>query len=177
MGTQSKKNLLSFNDNALTTIRPNGTDYELRPLSREDIIAAFEKVVQHEIQPNLDGLLARIAMPAGKKSFLVFKHNKYITVPTETIAYFYVKHESTYIMCLDEQEYSVNYSLEHIQTLLPGKQFFRLNRQYLINFNAVKEAEHYFARKLLVNLIVPATDKLVISKEKLSSFLTWMEDR
>ena len=113
----------------------------------------------------------------GKKSFLVFRHNKYITVPTNTIAFFYVKYESSIIVCFDRQEYSMNYSLEHIQHLLPDVQFFRLNRQYLINFNAVKEVEHYFARKLLVNLIIPLADKLLVSKEKARSFLQWLENR
>lgn len=50
----------------------------------------------------------------------------------------------------------------------------RLNRQYLINFNAIKEVEHYFARKLLVNAIIPARDKLIVSKEKVAGFLHWL---
>jgi DNA-binding LytR/AlgR family response regulator len=60
---------------------------------------------------------------------------------------------------------------------LPEKQFFRLNRQYLINFHAVKEVEHYFARKLLVNPVIPIKDKLLVSKEKVSGFLHWLDDR
>ena len=113
----------------------------------------------------------------GKKSFLVFKNNKYFTVPTDTIAFFYVKNEYSIIACFDRQEYFVNYSLEYIQNILSELQFFRLNRQHLVNFNAVKEVEHYFARKLLVKLIIPVTEKLVVSKEKASSFLRWLENR
>jgi two-component system response regulator LytT len=52
-----------------------------------------------------------------------------------------------------------------------------ISRQYLINFNAVKEVEHYFARKLLVHLTIPAKDKLLVSKEKVSSFLHWLDNR
>lgn len=113
----------------------------------------------------------------GKKSFLVFKRNKYTTIATETIAYFYIKHETTILVSFDKQEYFVSYSLDQLQQLLPALQFFRLNRQYLINFSAIKEAEHYFARKLLVNLTVPVPEKLLVSKEKASSFLHWLENR
>ena len=113
----------------------------------------------------------------GKSSFLVFKHNKYFIVPTENIAFFYVKYETSTIVCFDRLEYFLNYSFENIQALLNNKQFFRLNRQYLVNFHEVKEVEHYFARKLLVNLIVPAQDKLLVSKEKLSGFLHWLDNR
>jgi len=80
-------------------------------------------------------------------------------------------------MCFDKQEYFVNYSLDQVQNLLSEKQFFRLNRQYLINFNAIKEVEHYFARKLLVNSVIPMKSKLIISKEKVSDFLSWLDNR
>lgn len=113
----------------------------------------------------------------GKKSFLVFNRNKYMTVPTETIAFFYIKYEATVIVTFDRKEYSVNYSLEEIQQLLPEQQFFRLNRQYLVNFNAIKEVEHYFARKLLVVPTIVFSDKLIVSKEKARNFLDWLENR
>lgn len=81
------------------------------------------------------------------------------------------------IMSFNEQEYPVNYSLEQIQQLLPAEDFFRLNRQYLVNFRAIKEVEHYFARKLLVKLLVPAPEKLLVPKEKTGGFLQWLENR
>ena len=115
--------------------------------------------------------------PTGKKSFLVFKHNKYITVPTQHIAFFYVKYDSPLIVCKDRQEYAVNYSLKQIHSLVTNHQFFRVNKQYLINFDAVKEVEHYFARKLLVKLTVDAPDKLLVAKEKAAEFLRWLENR
>lgn len=81
------------------------------------------------------------------------------------------------IVCFDKQEFFVNYSLDQIQQSLPGLQFFRLNRQCLINFTAIKEVEHYFARKLLVNPVIPVKDKLLVSKEKVSQFLEWLDNR
>ena len=81
------------------------------------------------------------------------------------------------IMTFNREEYFVNYSLEQVQNLLPEEQFFRLNRQYLINFNAVKEVEHYFARKLLVNPVIPMKDKLIVSKERVTEFLQWLDNR
>ncbi len=139
----------------------------------EDIKNMFDRM---RVQ-SLEDFLKKLSSFSDKKSFLVFKNNKYVSVPTENIAFFYIKYESATIMCFDRQEYFVNYSLEQVQTLLPGKQFFRLNRQYLINFNAVKEVEHYFARKLLVNPVFPVKDKLIVSKERVTEFLRWLDNR
>ena len=149
---------------------------EIMP-STENISENYRNFFQQIRLPWLNDLLTKLTTTTGKKSFLVFKSNKYVIVPTENIAFFYIKYESPVIMCFDRQEYFVNYSLEQIQNLLPEKQFYRLNRQYLINFNAVKEVEHYFARKLLVNPVIPMKDKLIVSKEKVTEFLHWLDNR
>jgi DNA-binding LytR/AlgR family response regulator len=125
----------------------------------------------------LDDLLSDIAAKSGKTSFLVFKQNKYFTIFTANIALFYVKYNSSIIVCFDRQEYFVDYTLEQIQNLVADSQFFRVNRQYLINFLAIKDTEHYFARKLLINLLVPVNDKLLVPKDKASIFLKWLENR
>jgi two-component system response regulator LytT len=137
----------------------------------------FKNLFQQFRLPWLDELLTKLTSQTGKKSFLVFKNNKYVNVPTENIAFFYIKYESAMIMSFDRQEYFVNHSLDQIQNLLPEKQFYRLNRQYLVNFNAVKEVEHYFARKLLVNSVIPTKDKLIVPKEKVTDFLHWLDNR
>ena len=156
----------------------------LAPLIAKELITPggnladnYRSLLEQLHLPWLNDLLAKLAVPAGKKNFLVFRNNKYNNVPTENIAFFYIKYESPMIMCFDKQEYFVNYSLDQIQSLLPEKQFYRLNRQYLINFDAVKEVEHYFARKLLVNPIIPTKDKLIVSKEKVTEFLHWLDNR
>ena len=168
--------------------QPNPTNMATARLSVDsfgvkEIIAAiknseeFKNITQQIRFPSLVDLLTKLALPVGKKSFLVFKDNKYVNVLTENIALFCVRYESSNIMCFNRQEYFVNYSLEQIQNLLSEKQFYRLNRQYLINFNAIKEVEHFFARKLLVNLVVPTKEKLLVPKEKVRHFFNWLEDR
>jgi len=172
METQSVANNINSGTLALDPLRTNEIMGAVERSTDE-----FKNFVQHVHLSRLNDLLMRLVAPTGKKSFLVSRNNKYINVLTENIALFYIKYESPVIKCFDQQEFFVNYSLDKIQSLLPEKQFYRLNRQYLVNFNAVKEVEHYFARKLLVNPVVPVKDKLLVSKEKVSEFLNWLDNR
>jgi len=173
----------AFDEYSLEAFKANSVDYVLKPFSKSDITDAFKKVdelknfFQQSIMPDLGNLLSQIAPPAGKKSFLVFKHNKYTTVATDSIAFFYIRNEATSIMCFDQQEYSLSQSLDQVISLLSPVQFFRLNRQYIVNFNAIKEVEHYFMRKLFVKLTIPTPEKLLINKEKAPVFLNWLENR
>ncbi|MBO9636165.1 MAG: hypothetical protein J7578_23885, partial [Chitinophagaceae bacterium] len=45
-----------------------------------------------------------------KKSFLVFNRNKYLIIPTEAIALFYIKFDATVIVTADKKEYTISYS-------------------------------------------------------------------
>lgn len=173
----------AYDDYSLEAFKTGGIDYVLKPFSQSDIQAALKKAedlknfFQKATVPDFTELLSRLSNAPGKQNFLVIKNHKYLNIPTESIAYFYVKYEASFIRCFDEQEYNVNTSLDQIVTQLSADQFFRLNRQYLVNFKAIKEVEHYFQRKLLVKLTIPTPEKLLINKEKSTAFLKWLENR
>jgi DNA-binding LytR/AlgR family response regulator len=173
----------AYGEYAMEAIKANGVDYLLKPFSREDVEAAFVKVegfknfFQQNGSTGLDGLLKKIGVDEGKKSFLVFKDNKYTTVQTDSIAFIFIRYESTTIMTFQKQQYPLAQSMDQVQAMLSSRQFYRLNRQYLINFSAIKEVEHYSARKLYVKLVVDTPEKLLIGKEKTTGFLAWLENR
>ena len=175
----------AFDNYAIEAFKANGIDYVLKPFSRESIAAAIKKAAElknffqrnKKNLPDFEYLLTRSGENAGKSSFLVFKNNKYLTVQTENIAYFFIKNETPTIMTFDKGEYPITQSLDEVHKLLAPSQFFRVNRQYLVSFSAIREAEHYFSRKLLLKLTVPTEEKLLVGKEKATAFLGWLENR
>ncbi len=175
----------AFDQYMLDAFKSKGVDYVLKPFSRDDIAEAFRKVeelkkfFQKTELPELEALLQKITQPqtTAKSSFLVFKNQKYTTIPTENIAYFFIHNEITHLMTFDKQQFQLTQTLGQIAEQVSQKQFFRVNRQYIINFSAIKEMEHYFQRKILVKLTVETPEQLLINKEKSHSFFTWLEDR
>lgn len=173
----------AYGEYSMEAIKANGIDYILKPFSKEDLQQAFDKVAsfknffQQNTAPNLDDLLKSMRGDEGKKSFLVFTNNKYLTVPTDQVAFIYIKHETATLVTFQQQEYAITQSLDQVQTQLAAKQFYRLNRQYLVNFGAIKEVEHYYGRKLLVKLVIPCPDNLLLGKEKTTAFLQWLDNR
>ncbi|MFP3591232.1 LytR/AlgR family response regulator transcription factor [Chryseobacterium sp. SIMBA_038] len=175
----------AFDQYMLDAFKSKGVDYVLKPFSRDDIAEAFRKVdelkkfFQKSEIPDLEALLQKITQPqtAAKSSFLVFKNQKYTTIPTENIAYFFIHNEITHLMTFDKQHFQLTQTLGQVAEQVSQKQFFRVNRQYIINFSAIKEMEHYFQRKIYVKLTIETPEKLLINKEKSHNFFTWLEDR
>lgn len=173
----------AYDQYMLDAFKSKGVDYVLKPFSREDIQEAFKKVdglkkfFQKNELPDLSALLQKINQPSGKTSFLVFKNQKYTNILTEDIAYFYIHNEITHLVTFAKEQFPLSQPLGQIAEQVSEKQFFRVNRQYLVNFKAIKEMEHYFQRKILVKLTLETPEKLLINKEKTHSFFTWLEDR
>jgi two-component system response regulator LytT len=175
----------AYDEYAITAFKSNGVDYILKPFSKETITAGFEKVdlltnffqKDQSSLPDIAALISSMTDRGSKKSFLVFKQNKYISIATDQIAFFYIRNDTPTIVTFKEEEYGISQSLDEVYNQLLPSGFFRLNRQYLVGFKAVKEVEHYFGRKLFVKLTIPTPEKLLIGKDKTTAFLSWLENR
>lgn len=163
----------AYDEYAIEGFKANGIDYILKPFTEEQLAAALNKVRSLKTFFHAD----QLQLHSGKKSFLVFKHNKYAVIAVENIAFFHTKNEVSTLHTLDGEEYFMNQSLDIINTMLAPGQFYRITRQYLINFSAVAEVEHYFSRKLLIHLKVKTPDQIIINKNNTTAFLNWLDNR
>lgn len=171
----------AFNQHALQAFENNGIAYVLKPYSKTTIKQALDKyqslkktfVLQQQI--NYDQLIAAITGNVAKpQTLLVNYKNKIIPVKITDIAFFTIEHKTTSLVTLQNQQYSINYTLDELEEIC-GADFFRANRQFLINKAAVKEVLHYGLRKLFVKLCVETNGEVVINKVKTTSFLNWLK--
>ena len=172
----------AYDEYALEAIRSNGIEYILKPYTQEAISLAIEKyrrLKQHFIprQPDFEMLIRAVtgdkAMQKRAGSILVYHRDKVLPVGLEEVALFYVDNDLTHLHGFSGANYVVNQPLEELEQLA-GDLFFRINRQYLVNRRAVKDAHHYQHRKYVVNLSIHFKEVLVVSKNRTTPFLQWL---
>jgi DNA-binding LytR/AlgR family response regulator len=174
----------AYDEYAVEAFRVNGVDYILKPFDQESISRALNKVknLQNFFQRGDSGLnkladLLNTLKPAHRTSFLVSHRDKLLPVSVNDIAFFYIEHEVTFLNTFDSKRYVVNHTMEELEKQLDPRQFYRANRQFLMNYTNVVEVEHYFARKLLVKTRASTKEPVIVSKAKATDFLAWMEAR
>jgi DNA-binding LytR/AlgR family response regulator len=175
----------AYDEYALQAFQNNGIDYLLKPIREKQLEKSLARV--NLLKPleaeSYKSLLHQVIREIEnhnknyKNSFLVPYREKLIPVQCEEIAFFGLRDESAQLFTLDNKQYVIPYTLDHLETILNPQLFFRANRQNLVAYKAIKEVEHFFDRKLLVKLNMPGIDPLLISKAKASDFLRWMEAR
>ncbi|TAK40434.1 MAG: response regulator transcription factor [Saprospiraceae bacterium] len=174
----------AFDEYALLAFQTNGVEYILKPFDEKSVGRAMEKVKSlanfyHKGNPDLEKIakVMEQLQPSKKNNFLVNFQGKFFPISVKDIAFFTVLGDTTWLYTFKEESFYVPHSLEELESMLDERQFYRANRQYLINFAAVHHVENDFARKLSLKLSIRTPDAVIISKAKATDFLRWMNER
>jgi len=172
----------AYDEYALQAFKNNGIDYILKPFTKKTVKAAIDKFKSLKARLNSTGpdfanVLQNIQttpQPDRKVSSLIINwKDKIIPVRINDIALFNIDFKMTQLVTFNNQKYVVHHTLEELEEIC-GEGFYRANRQYLINRHAVTEALQYHARKLVLKLKVEDKHEIIISKNKIPEFLSWL---
>lgn len=169
--------ITAFDEYALNAFNSNGIDYILKPFNSKtikDTINKYKTLTSNKSKNNIDKLLSYLQNKEVKQgSILVYQRDKIIPVNTDEIALLYTENEMIKAFCFNEKQYVTNNTLEELEKQV-GQDFFRANRQHIVNRKAIIDVSQYFGRKLLLNITINYPEKILISKERSTSFLNWL---
>jgi len=173
----------AFDEYALKAFKANGIDYILKPFSRqtiEDALNRYKALKNNFLNINtpIEKILELYEGRKNKKqnTVLIYHKENIIPVKVDDIAIFYIENEVTHLMTFSGKHHTINKTLEEMESIA-GYDFFRVNRQCLLNRNAVRNVSQYFARKLIISLSIPFDREIIVSKEKVSLFLNWLSGK
>jgi DNA-binding LytR/AlgR family response regulator len=66
---------------------------------------------------------------------------------------------------MEGSHFTIFQSLEELENKLVSE-FFRINRQFIVNRKAIKDVSKHLGRKLLINLSLPFSEQLIVGKER-----------
>ena len=171
----------AFDEYLMDAFESNAVSYLLKPITRDKVEKALEKFERlksafHQADPvtGIDHLLRQLKY-RYKTALLVNFKEKIIPVQIGDIAFFYLDKSTVHITTSNNKMYFLSASLDELEKTIDPALFYRANRQFLINRNAVSGVERFFARKLLVKLSVASPETIVVSKAKATEFLQWLE--
>ncbi|MGL4955930.1 MAG: LytR/AlgR family response regulator transcription factor [Bacteroidales bacterium] len=173
----------AYDEYAIQAFRVNSIDYILKPIHQERLLDAIEKyessyhrsiIAQQEY---LSNILEGISLPDKKRyrtRFLIAGIDKYTTLQIDDVAYFYSENRITTVVTHQGKELVVDFTLNKLCEQLDPNKFFRPNRQFIISIDSVKKIEPYFNNKLTVTIVPASKTMVTVSREKLTSFKTWL---
>ncbi len=172
----------AYDQYALKAFKVNSLDYLLKPIDETELKAAIDQYQQQANPKMEDGALEALRSlftQAPKKfrtTFLVNQRDGMIPIKTEDIAFFYIEDSIVYATTMKNQKVAIDKKLEEIEEELDPQQFKRVNRQFIVNREALVNIKYYFNGKLIVNTQPPAKERMVVSKARATEFKTWVDN-
>ena len=174
----------AYDEYAIRAFKVNSIDYLLKPIDKErlnEALEKFEKLVSKYYrdfgkQGDILQILQNITGPAKKyrTRFLISGEDKLFTLQVDDIAYFYTENKITFAVTHQNKEYIIDMSLDKLCEQLDPDRFFRTNRQTVVSVQSIQKIESYFLGKVVVKVIPPFKDKIIVSREKISTFKSWL---
>lgn len=109
-----------------------------------------------------------------KNRFLVMQSQKFLSIPVKDIAYFFSEDKLVFFQTYSTQKYLVEYRMEELEVLIDPRNFFRINRSYIISIDCIVQIHPYFGNRLKLELNPKIQNEIIVSRERVGSFKTWL---
>jgi DNA-binding LytR/AlgR family response regulator len=168
--------ITAYNDYAIKAFSYNGIHYLMKPINYEDLTKAFVKFEDNQIKvSNINPLKNASNLEIDyQKRFISKIGNTYKVVDVEVAMLFYTDSGLVYAKSFDGLKYVLDDTLEKIMDKLNPNLFFRINRQMIVNINAVIDMYAYSSNRLKLKLKSSHKADIIVSKDKTSDFKKWI---
>ena len=172
----------AYDQYAIRAFSVNSIDYILKPVDEQrlsDAIAKYETLHGQawlKSEKYMETLLETLKHPEKKyrSRFLISGTDEFWLLRVEDIAYFYSEEKTTFAVTPSGREHILDLSLNKLEEQLDPEQFFRVNRQMILNVDAIDRAAPFFKGRIKVVVHPPFKSDIIISEGKASAFRLWL---
>ena len=157
----------AYDEYALQAFKLNSIDYLLKPIDEDDLTIAVKKYQERALQNPIDREYKK------RFSVKVGQHLKLINI--DDIECFYSENKGTYLFTKEGRNYLLDTTLELLDNELEPQTFFRINRKYFVNINAIKDMVSYTNSRLQIKLNTYNKHEVIVARERVKDFKLWLE--
>lgn len=171
----------AYNQYAIKAFKLNSIDYLLKPIKEDDLKFALQKFnSQFSYQTSSLMHINEIAAlfkqtPNYKTRFTVQSGAKIKTILVKDTALFHIMDGETFALTNQNKIYDVSISLDKLELLLNPEQFIRINRQMIVNFDAIDEMYLLSKSRIKIKLKPDPKIEVLVSFRKMAEFKAWID--
>lgn len=170
----------AYDEYTLRAFKVNSIDYLLKPVDEESLKKALDKyrklyADKSPFKTDFRQLLNEFRNQF-KSRFLIKIGDKFRSIPVREISHFHIREKSVFLTDYQNKDYGIDYSLEQLQGILDPRKFFRINRDCIVNIDAINLMHSYSSSRLQLTLKNEMkNDLFVVSRDKVSVFKKWVD--
>ena len=172
----------AYESYALEAFKVNSVDYLLKPIDKTDVKRAIDKLklLQSSSFAVVDYAQILKTLPTPpvkyKDRFIIKLGDTIKSLSIADIAYFYTENKSNFVCTNEGKRFPVDFNLDQIEQMLNPKNFFRINRQFIIGHHAIEEMKAHTRSRIIVKLTPPSKLDTVVAIDRAQDFRTWLSE-
>lgn len=171
----------AYDQYALKAFKVNSIDYLLKPVKRDELKQSLDKfnalkAQYEEVAPDYK-LIAEIMKGNAEntmKRFMVRIGQNIKAINVSDLAYFFVDQRIVYAMLKTGQKYPVDFTMDYLEKNLDSHRFFRINRSFLIDIDAISSMVAYSKSRIKIELTPPCDTEVITSTDRSGPFKDWL---
>jgi DNA-binding LytR/AlgR family response regulator len=165
----------AFDQYAIQAFDLNSISYLLKPIGLDDLEKSIEKFERNQLNStNQNSFLEIESQTVVKNRFLVKLGDTIHTVKIEEIHHFISEDKLVLLVRNDGKRFPIDFTLDHLETLIDSKHFFRINRKVIIQIDVCKKMSSYFNSRLRINDALLPGDEAIVSRERVQNLKDWL---
>ncbi|HXB08214.1 MAG TPA: LytTR family DNA-binding domain-containing protein [Puia sp.] len=168
----------AFDHYVLKAFKVNSVDYLLKPIDVAELKQAVEKYRTLYRGAGLAEKIERLVLemsPAKYKERLLIRRGQQLHyLKTASTAHCHADGKLCYATDFNGNSFLLDNTLQELEGILPPRQFYRVNRQLLVNIEAIKKVHTFLGGRLKLELHPATAADTIVSRERVSSFKEWM---
>lgn len=171
----------AYDEYAVRAFKFNSIDYLLKPVEEEELRAALEKISRRNedasaiLTDRLKGVIDALENKKIRTRFLIPHKDGYKILTANDVSFFHSEHRITYAHLPSGKNEVVPQNMEELEEQLDPILFFRLNRQYIVNINAIDKVYNHFNSKLKITFLDYPLQEAFVSRERAPVFKAWLD--
>lgn len=169
----------AYDEYAIDAFQVNSIDYLLKPITYTKLTQAMKKLasLREQFSPNvaLSPLIRSLeAKPSYKHRFLVRIGNRIQAISTEEIALLYAEGRTVFLLTRNQKKFILEYRLQELEELLDPRQFFRVNRTFMLPVHGIQEVLVHSNSRLRITPLIQFDKEIIVSRDKVGAFKEWL---
>lgn len=173
----------AFDEYALQAFKLNSVDYLLKPIAKDELLAAISKFRNFKapgasVQVDFEEIRKLLINPVEheyKKRFTTKIGQQIKLIAVDEIECFYSENKGTYAATFSKRNYLLEQTLESLENELAPKDFFRVNRKFIINIDGIRKIISYSNSRLKIVLKNYKEQDIIVARERVKDFKLWLE--
>ncbi len=170
----------AFDQYTLKAFKVNSIDYLLKPIDEDELVLAFDKYKKLYPKKEVDfsekmiKLLKDIQPTKYKERLLIKRGQQLSYVKTTETAFCYAEGKLCYAVDFNKNKILLECNLTQLEDQLQPSRFYRINRQLLVNIDAVRKVHIWIGGRLKIELSPSLNVDSIVSRERVNGFKEWL---